>query len=228
MASRGIRNNNPGNIDRNTTKWQGMADDQSSDPRFVVFKTPQFGIRAMGIVLLTYEHKYGINTIRKAVNRWAPPTENNTDAYIEAVCKDAGVDADATVDFDDINVMMPTVKAIIHHENAQPGVPWVCPYSDTVIETGLHMAGVMGAQPKPLHKDPAFVTKVGGAAAVAVSSAVQYAPQAVPVIHSWRDQLADYVSIPVFAHAVTALTFIGGALVVVSIVASVIKQRKLV
>jgi hypothetical protein len=219
---RGIRNNNPGNIDRNKTKWQGMADDQSSDPRFVVYKTPQFGIRAMAVTLLTYEHKYGINTIRKAVNRWAPPVENDTGAYVDAVCKDAGLDADAPEDFDDCAVMTAIVKAIIHHENGQQ------PYSDTVIEEGLHMAGVMGAKPKPLHKDTAFVTKVGGAAVTAVATAVQYAPQAVPVVHGWRDQLQDYVSIPVFAHAVTALTFIGGGLVVVSIVATMIKQRKLV
>ena len=56
-GARGIRNNNPGNIDRNATKWQGMADKQD-DPRFIVFTSPQYGIRAMARVLLTYQSKY--------------------------------------------------------------------------------------------------------------------------------------------------------------------------
>jgi hypothetical protein len=82
---RGIRNNNPGNIDRNTTKWQGMADDQSSDPRFVVFKTPQAGIRALAKILLTYQNHDGLKTVRGIIGRWAPAVENNTSAYVAAV-----------------------------------------------------------------------------------------------------------------------------------------------
>ena len=43
---RGIRNHNPGNIDKGAD-WEGLADDQSSDSRFCVFKDPVWGIRAM-------------------------------------------------------------------------------------------------------------------------------------------------------------------------------------
>ena len=37
MISKGLRNCNPGNIERDHTQWQGMAEDQSADDRFCIF-----------------------------------------------------------------------------------------------------------------------------------------------------------------------------------------------
>jgi len=37
---RGIRNHNPGNIEKGDP-WQGLAADQSGDPRFAVFAAPE-------------------------------------------------------------------------------------------------------------------------------------------------------------------------------------------
>ncbi len=42
---RGIRNNNPLNIEHSQSKWQGMAVEQT-DKRFVQFKSMTWGIRA--------------------------------------------------------------------------------------------------------------------------------------------------------------------------------------
>ena len=91
MTDRGFRNNNPGNIDRGTIKWQGMAADQSSDPRFVVFTDPKWGIRAIARLMLTYSNQYGLHTVRGLIGRWAPPSENNTDAYVSSVCQWTGL-----------------------------------------------------------------------------------------------------------------------------------------
>lgn len=88
---RGIRNNNPGNIDRNTTKWLGMADKQT-DARFIVFKEMKYGCRAILKLLSTYYNKYNLYTVKDIISRWAPSTENDTSAYYKKVAKDLGVD----------------------------------------------------------------------------------------------------------------------------------------
>lgn len=131
---RGIRNNNPGNIERTKEKWVGMAKDQSGDPRFIVFDAPVYGIRALAKVLLNYQRKYGIRSIYEAISRWAPPEENDTESYAKAVAKAAGVEADAAVDFEDMRIMVPMVTAIIRHENGQQ------PYGEDVIMDGVRMA----------------------------------------------------------------------------------------
>ena len=62
---RGVRNNNPGNIDRTAVVWQG--EDRSPEAlkreaRFCVFVTPQAGFRAVAKTLLTYQRKHGLRT----------------------------------------------------------------------------------------------------------------------------------------------------------------------
>jgi hypothetical protein len=77
MPTRGIRNNNPGNMEPGG--WQGEV---GNDGRFAVFDTMANGIRALAKQLLVYQDKYGIKTARGVVSRWAPPNENNTDGYL--------------------------------------------------------------------------------------------------------------------------------------------------
>jgi len=92
-ASRGIRNNNPGNIEWGSP-WQGLvAHDKRTDPRFAQFIDPASGIRALARVLVTYQDKRRakdgspIDTVAEFIERWAPPFENNTQAYTGEVCK---------------------------------------------------------------------------------------------------------------------------------------------
>lgn len=118
---RGIRNNNPGNI-RWGDDWQGLVPkSERTDKSFCQFTAPEYGIRAMIIILRNYEKKHGLNTARKIINRWAPPVENDTEAYINSVAKQVGVDADKVIDVTDSRVMIPLLEAIITHENgSQP------------------------------------------------------------------------------------------------------------
>lgn len=135
MDPRGIRNNNPGNIRRTDIEWEGMAPEQP-DPEFVTFQDPVYGVRALGRVLNTYYEKHGLSTVADIINRWAPPNENNTDAYVKSVAAQMGLPANAPLDMKDPQVVARLAKAIIHHENG------VQPYDDDTIMRGLRLAGV--------------------------------------------------------------------------------------
>jgi len=127
MIPRGIRNNNPGNIRKSGNNWQGLALIQS-DPAFFVFKAPHWGIRALARTLKNYQKLYGISTIEGIINRWAPPVENNTGAYVNSVAKQCGVAKNTKIDLaKDQTLLRALVKAIITHENGQ------CPYTDKEI-----------------------------------------------------------------------------------------------
>lgn len=219
---RGLRNNNPGNIDRNATKWQGMADDQSSDPRFVVFKSPQFGIRALAKTLLTYQNQYSLKTVRGIIGRWAPAVENNTTAYAAAVAAGIGVQPDDPIDVDTVAVMAPLVKAIIQHENGQQ------PYTDAVIAEALKDAGISDAKPPSVVKSNSFIAQAGSAVAVVGAGAAQVATQVsgyAPTVKTAADKLSDFTGSPLIAHAVTILLTVAGGLTIVGLAADFLKHR---
>lgn len=130
MEPRGIRNNNPGNIRHGDTIWTGQAVTQP-DPAFVTFVAPEYGIRAIAKILLTYERD-GLTTIGQVINRWAPPAENDTDAYVEAVCNECAAGANTQVNIHDM--LLPLIKAIIQHENGKQ------PYPDALINQGIALA----------------------------------------------------------------------------------------
>ncbi|WP_047472556.1 structural protein P5 [Delftia sp. ZNC0008] len=120
---RGIRNNNPGNIDRTAEKWQGMAADQSSDARFVVFSAPVWGLRALAKVLLSYQRKHGLRTPAAIIGRWAPPVENDTGAYARQVAKALGVGVGDQIDLQQPETLQRVLPAIVQHENGQQPYP---------------------------------------------------------------------------------------------------------
>lgn len=112
---RGIRNNNPGNIEINgRNDWKGKIV-PSRDPRFETFETMEYGIRALLIILRNYIRK-GHNSVELIIKRWAPSSENNTEAYIKAVCAYMGVIRNEELFFI-LEDMLPLTKAICKHEN---------------------------------------------------------------------------------------------------------------
>ncbi|WP_459782394.1 structural protein [Photobacterium sp. R1] len=125
---RGIRNNNPGNIEDNGTQWRGRVGD---DGRFVIFDTPENGIRALARTLKTYRNKYGLMTVRGIINRWAPPVENDTASYVNHVSNSLGVTPDTALSE---SQAMAIVPVIIRHENGQQ------PYSVEVLNAGISAA----------------------------------------------------------------------------------------
>lgn len=136
MLPRGIRNNNPGNVRLSSTKWQGQSE-QQTDPDFVEFDGPAYGIRALMKILITYSND-GIETIRDIINRYAPPNENSTEAYVSAVAKQVGETPETVIKIPDY--LIPLCQAIILHENGTPftGYPhfW---YVDEVYKSALKL-----------------------------------------------------------------------------------------
>ena len=98
MTPRGIRNNNPLNIRRTASKWQGMKS-EVTDKAFCQFESMEWGWRAaFHLLTRNYYQKHGLNTIRGIVSRWAPPQDhNNTEAYIRNVSKRTGIGPDEPI-----------------------------------------------------------------------------------------------------------------------------------
>ena len=130
MIPRGIRNNNPGNIRYTGTKWIGLAN-PPNDGSFCRFTETKFGIRAIAKIIQNYNLKYGLNTVRKIIERWAPSSENETIPYINSVCRTIVSLPDDPLDLD---IKMPLLcQAIIKHENGD------CPYSIAEIKNGVNL-----------------------------------------------------------------------------------------
>ena len=115
---RGLRNNNPLNIRHSNSRWKGMKRMQK-DPAFVQFEDITYGYRAAFVLLRTYRQKYGCNTIRKIIQRWAPPNENNTEAYIRAVCSWTGISESKMLGGGDANAYIAIVGAMSLQENGR-------------------------------------------------------------------------------------------------------------
>jgi hypothetical protein len=196
---RGIRNNNPGNIRRNRDPWQGLAERQG-DVEFFTFKTPIYGIRALARTLITYQDKHDLRSIRQIISRWAPPVENNTNAYVRAVVADTGLDADQPLDLHCFDHLLPLTKAIIYHENGQQ------PYTDTQITKALVLAGVEPEAPS-LQKTR---TVKGGQAATAATASLGVVEAVQQTIDPARDALVGLVPyLEIAKWLLLAVTLIG-------------------
>lgn len=178
--TRGFLNNNPGNMDRAKGEpWQGeirdtvdarLTDFQRNEliaGRFAVFISAEWGIRALCKNLFAYRDRLNKRTIREIINTWAPPVENDTGAYVNAVAKRVGVGPDSPIDVRDYKTLRALVAAIIIHECA--GMP----YSGDEVDEGLRLAGVV----KPVTVSTSTTMK--GAAAAATATAAQPIVQAI-------------------------------------------------
>jgi hypothetical protein len=125
--SRGIQNNNPGNIRTNFIDWKGAI---GHDGAFVKFATPEDGIRAIARILRVYDSK-GINTPATIIERWAPPSENKTDKYVTFVAKKLNKKVDEKISIDNNQTLALLVSAIIEYENGS------LPYSNETIMRGI-------------------------------------------------------------------------------------------
>lgn len=114
---RGIRNNNPLNI-RIGNVWLGEVR-EPTDPDFEQFINMVYGVRAGFILLRRYIRHYHRTTIPQVIAAWAPSTENNTEAYISAVCQMSKISRDETLDFYNQDQMIRLVDAMIYHECGQ-------------------------------------------------------------------------------------------------------------
>lgn len=139
-APRGVRNNNPGNIERSARVWDGEI--AGNDPRFATFETPEAGIRALAKNLIAYNDKHGLNTVEGIINRWAPPGENKTSSYVQAVAKELGVKPGDVLNVRDPETLTRLTSAIIRHENGAQ------PYPAETLRAGVELAISGGSSKK--------------------------------------------------------------------------------
>lgn len=154
-APRGIRNNNPGNL--NFARQPGAKlEDRATGARFARFQTPEEGLAALSIQLQRYGQR-GINTVQAIISQFAPPKENNTAKYISDVSRSLGVSAGAKLDTTDPNVLNGLMGAIIHIENGRN------PYSaeQLAAASGVRAAG---ATNRPVSLSQSTTIHVQGAA----------------------------------------------------------------
>lgn len=139
---RGIRNNNPGNIEDGPFA-KSQRGYKGSDGRFAVFDTPDSGAAAQGSLLRSYGAR-GINNVEGIVNRWAPPSENDTGGYVQFVAQRLGVDPKAQLDLSDERVLSRLQQAMADKENGEGGS--LAAMSDAELMASLGGGG--GAKPR--------------------------------------------------------------------------------
>lgn len=137
QLSRGIRNKNPGNLVLTSIAWQGkIPTKQNTDGKFEQFTSMEYGIRAMFKDLVNDINK-GKNTVRKLINEYAPPSENNTKKYIDDVCQSIGVMPDDVIKSINQSFLLKLGKAIIRKENGADASK----VTDKQIIKGMEMMG---------------------------------------------------------------------------------------
>lgn len=126
--TRGIANNNPGNIIRTGIAWQGeVPPELVTDSVFEQFIAPEWGIRAIRKELET-NFARGHDTVRAIISEWST---TDRAAYIAAVASRLGVRPDARLSSAYIPAL---VDAIIRQENGSN------PYPPELIAYGLSLA----------------------------------------------------------------------------------------
>lgn len=143
-GARNWRNNNPGNLEfGDFARRYGAI---GTDGRFAIFPTYEAG-RAAKEALLFNSSSYSGMTIERAINRYAPPGENDTQWYIDEITKDVGVPSNtltSSLTAQQRSVMLNTMQRV---EGFRPGsttvldgnnipIPASSPVSEDVPTTG--------------------------------------------------------------------------------------------
>ncbi len=133
-GSKGLRNNNPGNF-RTGIKWQGVVGDDGTG--FLVFSDITYGLRAMALNLYNDYYIDGITTISGYINKYAPPSENNSTAYAATVADWVGIGVN-----DDMDLDAATTEDIIRGQmNVELGEEYSGMVSDADVAQGVAMIG---------------------------------------------------------------------------------------
>lgn len=139
----GIRNNNPGNL-RPGDNWQGMV---GTNKNFIVFSDIVWGLRALATDLSNKYFK-GLNTIEKIITVYAPPSENNTAAYISAVSHRLNMPGNQVITNWNKDLLAKFVRAIVEHECG--------PDDDALVTDDQILEGISKMSPSLLLKVKGF------------------------------------------------------------------------
>lgn len=137
---RGLRNNNPGNLEYRGQPGASLED--HANPRFARFRTAEEGLAALAAQLRRYGQR-GVDTVGKIISKYAPSIENDTPGYTGSVSRRLGVDSNTRLDLNDPSVLQGLMGAIIQVENGRN------PYSAEQIAaaSGARAAGAAPDRP---------------------------------------------------------------------------------
>ena len=137
---RGIRNNNPLNIEAGSFT-QGMPGFKGSDGRFAVFESPDQGMAAADALLMRYGTQ-GLNTPAKIIAKWAPAGDgnNNPGAYAGTVARALGVGPNDPIPMEDPAMRRRLAEAMAAVENGQRAAA-------PLVRQGTGLPVTAGAQP---------------------------------------------------------------------------------
>lgn len=135
---RGIRNNNPGNL--NYARQKGAEKEGGPNGRFAVFSDMTSGVSALYKQIQLYFQR-GTDTISEIVNKYAPASDNNNVmAYINSLVKATGKGAHESLASSDMSTIFNLLKGIINHENGKGYV------SDDEIMRGIQVGAKASMQ----------------------------------------------------------------------------------
>lgn len=114
LGTRGMRNNNPGNL------RSGVGQVGTDSGGYAVFPSREAGYNAAARQLVGY-HNAGLDTINAIVSKWAPSSENDTQAYIASVVqsmnrKGFNVGAFSRLNLKDSALLKALLDSMINHE----------------------------------------------------------------------------------------------------------------
>ncbi|WP_289772616.1 lytic transglycosylase domain-containing protein [uncultured Escherichia sp.] len=113
--SRGIRNNNPGNL--NFAGQKGATLESGPNARFASFPTMLEGIAALDRQVMLYLER-GKNTIDQIIDIYAPSSDgNNTSSYKSYLSQYTGLGVKEKIDGSNFELMRKLIQGIINHEN---------------------------------------------------------------------------------------------------------------
>lgn len=136
---RGIRNNNPGNIRIGSSNWQGKIPvSENTDGAFEQFYEMEYGVRAMVVLINNYILWNPSITLGGIIRKYAPSSENNTDAYIQAVADGMhmGTEQPAKDWFYQVDFLADFITGMIYHENGKN-------ISNSDVIKGIELANVL-------------------------------------------------------------------------------------
>jgi len=114
-TTRGLRNNNPGNIIHTPKKWVGEVD--CPDLKFKCFESPLAGLKALIRNLDVYHLKYRLTTIERIISRWSPKNENDTGRLIKDITRSLDSMGYHMYDYSNADHVAALIRGIIISEN---------------------------------------------------------------------------------------------------------------
>ena len=116
-GSRAWRNNNPGNLEYG--KFARNHGAIGTDGRFAIFPDTATGFKAMASLLAT--NSYQKLTIEGAINRYAPPNENNVENYLKSIERQTGFLRSTPMNNLSKDNLLNLAKAMAKHEGNMSG-----------------------------------------------------------------------------------------------------------